>query len=403
MSGLLGKLCGSRRKMPIESCTRERQPGDEQWTLILAQPERAEQVQLVCEKLELKAEVLQSTAQALHCVAQLQHELVCVVAALGISEEDSCWPLLEVLSDCKHVFKIVFSDTAANDAKRRMDCFAAGANMVTCQLPDVKVALNNVARSLQDYGSCSCPTCGLPSLSENALHLHMAFYHAVHMTPMYGRCPICKKDVNDMPVHIHNSHGPPEEREPQFAPYAAFAWCVCRRADGKFLLVNEPAGISRGRPGYWLPAGRVDVGETLVEAAVREAMEEAGIMVRVTGLLKIQIDDLETFRVVFLCEPVNEKRSQPKNVPDWESVGAVWVDVGQLNELSREDYRNPDPADLYPKVASGELQPHSLDTPSFQRLEQAVKKLTKGNIGYLNEVPKIIEALKKDYPPTVIL
>merc|ERR1712232_1169629 len=108
----------------------------------------------------------------------------------------------------------------------------------------------------------------------------------------------------NLAVHLNNEHGPREAREPEPAPFPAFAWCVCRRADGKFLLVNEPAGISGGRPGYWLPAGRVDMGETLVECAVREAMEEAGVMVRAVVILRFQIDKEGVFRVAFLCEPV---------------------------------------------------------------------------------------------------
>ena len=72
-------------------------------------------------------------------------------------------------------------------------------------------------------------------------------------------------------------------REAARPSFAAFAWVVCRRAaDGKFAMVNEPAGICRGgRPAYWLPAGRVDAGESLAEAAAREALEEAGVAVEV--------------------------------------------------------------------------------------------------------------------------
>ena len=77
------------------------------------------------------------------------------------------------------------------------------------------------------------------------------------------------------------------------------------------MLVNEPAAISGGKPGYWLglglglglgsvgpnpnpsggrprywlPAGRVDAGESLVEAARRECVEEAGVRVRPCGVL----------------------------------------------------------------------------------------------------------------------
>jgi 8-oxo-dGTP pyrophosphatase MutT (NUDIX family) len=46
-------------------------------------------------------------------------------------------------------------------------------------------------------------------------------------------------------------------------------------------MVNEPAGIAGGKPRYWLPAGRVDAGEGMIEAGKREALEEAGIEVEI--------------------------------------------------------------------------------------------------------------------------
>jgi len=61
--------------------------------------------------------------------------------------------------------------------------------------------------------------------------------------------------------------------------YVALA--IVRKGDA-FLLVQE-------RDGSWFfPAGRVDPGEGLIDGAKREAMEEAGVPIRVTGLLRIE-------------------------------------------------------------------------------------------------------------------
>ena len=45
-----------------------------------------------------------------------------------------------------------------------------------------------------------------------------------------------------------------------------------------------------GAPAYWLPAGRLDAGESLAEAAQRECEEEAGVAVRPVGVLKLMVD-----------------------------------------------------------------------------------------------------------------
>ena len=51
---------------------------------------------------------------------------------------------------------------------------------------------------------------------------------------------------------------------------------------GRFLLVQEFADI-----GFWLPGGRVDPGESFQEAAIREAKEEAGVDVKLTGIMRV--------------------------------------------------------------------------------------------------------------------
>jgi 8-oxo-dGTP pyrophosphatase MutT (NUDIX family) len=89
-------------------------------------------------------------------------------------------------------------------------------------------------------------------------------------------------------------------------PTASFALVVCQHPEtGKFLLVRE----TQGR-GWWLPGGHVETGETHVfsflslvlscsdlrfcffprfqEAAVRETQEEAGVAIKLEGILRFE-------------------------------------------------------------------------------------------------------------------
>ena len=65
--------------------------------------------------------------------------------------------------------------------------------------------------------------------------------------------------------------------------------CVCVGAiaidDGRLLLVRRGHGAAAGE--WSVPGGRVEAGETLAEAVVRELLEETGVEGVCTGLIGV--------------------------------------------------------------------------------------------------------------------
>jgi phosphatase NudJ len=125
-----------------------------------------------------------------------------------------------------------------------------------------------------------------------------------------------------------------------------FAAVVVRHGD-RFLLVQE----RKHDEAWYLPAGRVEPGESLLEAAARETFEESGVDVRLIGLLRIEHTVRRRsarLRVFFLAEPRGDTRT--KQEADRESLGAAWVSV---EELSRYRLRGPEVAEMIRYVADG--------------------------------------------------
>src|SRR5947209_2811521 len=98
-----------------------------------------------------------------------------------------------------------------------------------------------------------------------------------------------------------------------------FTLVVARKGD-RFLMVQER---KHGQLWY-LPAGRVEPGEGLCAAALRETLEETGVPVVLEGILKVQHTPHPSgstrVRVIFLARAADD--TPPKSVPNRESLQA---------------------------------------------------------------------------------
>ena len=117
-------------------------------------------------------------------------------------------------------------------------------------------------------------------------------------------------------------------REP--IPTWFFALVVVRQGD-RFLLVHE----AKHGQGWYLPAGRVEPGEGLTQATMREALEETGVPISLDGVLRIEHtprhDGTARVRVIYVGHPA--ANVLPKSIADEESLEAAWFTIGDLDDL----------------------------------------------------------------------
>ncbi|MFL0797292.1 MAG: NUDIX domain-containing protein [Cellvibrionaceae bacterium] len=125
-----------------------------------------------------------------------------------------------------------------------------------------------------------------------------------------------------------------------------FVLVVVRKAD-RFLLIRE---CKHGQLWYF-PAGRVEPGEGIVEAAKRETLEEAGIGIQVNGVIRIEHTPVAygtRVRLILSAEPIDD--SPPKSEPDDESLEARWF---TLEDVSNLPLRDPSVLNVFAYIENG--------------------------------------------------
>jgi 8-oxo-dGTP pyrophosphatase MutT (NUDIX family) len=102
--------------------------------------------------------------------------------------------------------------------------------------------------------------------------------------------------------------------------------------------------ICRTDNGNWaVPGGAIDLGESMVQAAIRETVEETGITCEVTGLSGIYTDPRHLIHYTSNDEVRQEfsivltaRRISGEPTPSSESSKVHWVDRGSIADLQMD-------------------------------------------------------------------
>jgi 8-oxo-dGTP pyrophosphatase MutT (NUDIX family) len=141
--------------------------------------------------------------------------------------------------------------------------------------------------------------------------------------------------------------------------------------EGKFLLVQQAR--SRRQPGKWgPPGGKPDQGEDLFAAAIREAEEETGLKVEITGLAGVIRSGHREDPNLFVCFAARLQPGQdPQNLKlkEGEISGGRWLTLAQV-EADEVPLRSEPFKTIYRRVSQGQVYPleavqhESLDPPN---------------------------------------
>jgi ADP-ribose pyrophosphatase YjhB (NUDIX family) len=102
---------------------------------------------------------------------------------------------------------------------------------------------------------------------------------------------------------------------------------------GRFLLVEEEAD---GQLVFNQPAGHLEKGEALIDAAVRETLEETGWTVEIQGLVGVGLytapsNSITYFRTCFFGKAISH---DPQRKLDAGIVRAAWLTYDEIKALS---------------------------------------------------------------------
>ena len=113
----------------------------------------------------------------------------------------------------------------------------------------------------------------------------------------------------------------------QWLPHSTVATIV--KHNDKYLLVEEH---SHGRLVYNQPAGHLEANETLIEAAVRETLEETGWTVQIDGVVGVALYTAPSNNVTYhrTCFAATALSHDPDRPLDKDIEQAIWMSYEEM-------------------------------------------------------------------------
>ncbi|XP_041980146.1 8-oxo-dGDP phosphatase NUDT18 [Aricia agestis] len=128
--------------------------------------------------------------------------------------------------------------------------------------------------------------------------------------------------------------------------------CVILNERNELLMMQEAKESCAGK--WYLPAGRMEKGETIVEAAVREVLEETGLHCKPETLLVVETAGGTWFRFVLTGHVTGGELKTPAKA-DKESLQAKWIsDLQEISLRSNDIIHLIDKVKLYKQRKPGE-------------------------------------------------
>ncbi|MDB5081823.1 MAG: hydrolase [Chloroflexi bacterium] len=139
---------------------------------------------------------------------------------------------------------------------------------------------------------------------------------------------------------------------------------------GKYLLVQQAR--SRRQPGKWgPPGGKPEQGEDLQAAALRETLEETGLLAELTGFVGVlrsgHRDDPNLF-VCFAARLLPGQDAHNLKLLEGEISGGRWLDLAEI-EADTVTLRSAPFKKLYRRLSEGQVYP--LELVLHEILDQA--------------------------------
>ena len=278
---------------------------------------------------------------------------------MGVTVDVEAWAPLRVALDLSFVLVTGHGALVTPKAVGVPGWLELGRSLLAPTRAILEMALTMVEEdAAETTPRCTVCALGVPG-DATAMTKHVAQWHGDLPLSHKILCPLCDKTVANASFHVVERCSKRVGLVHSGPRGARFASVVVRRhgwsnwsEPDSVLLVRE-----FGCTGFFRPAGGVDDGETPEQAALRECVEEAGVSVRIVGLLSERGNPATGDTMWTFAAELVDPSAAVKATPDYESRSAHWFDDLSLRTIEwRFPQRHNRPSDLR-LAARGEVSP----------------------------------------------